>query len=181
MKVFFDADADTPQPLDPDNVLRGFVEVMLKTGTAPQIIYAYYSAIYPPHPTTAITELLAMDQLSEKAYRTIVEIVAAASRIQDEKLNQTGGPDLHWRIELIAAFLAAAARNLRNGPAADFCVFGRIVFCWGLTGGGPSDRKRSALAGKELKAVISLLAWRDQKLELSSKPIGLRGLYCGTN
>jgi hypothetical protein len=39
--VFFDPDKDEPTPLDPGKVEADMLEVLRKTGTAPQIIYAY--------------------------------------------------------------------------------------------------------------------------------------------
>jgi hypothetical protein len=39
--VFFDPDKDEPTPLDPGKLEADMLEVLRKTGTAPQIIYAY--------------------------------------------------------------------------------------------------------------------------------------------
>jgi hypothetical protein len=162
--VFFDPDADTPQPLDPNHVLRGMLEAMLKAGTPAQLIYACYvtgfivaernrdqfseeqlgeweaaideyfafvdrrktrqkkpdsfgAKVVPSYPTTVIPELLVME-LTEGGYRAVVEIVEAASRIQNERMNPTGGPNLRWRIELASAFLAAAIDHGYNAGEA---------------------------------------------------------------
>ena len=39
--VFFDPDADTPQPMDMDVARRQIAEVMAKTGADPAVIYAF--------------------------------------------------------------------------------------------------------------------------------------------
>lgn len=69
--------------------------------------------VEPPEPTTVIPELLAMP-LSEAEYRTVVQIVHYASRLQEAELNPTGGPKLRWRIEIAAAFLVAAMGHSRS-------------------------------------------------------------------
>jgi hypothetical protein len=44
--VFFDPKANTPQPLNPDRVLRGMPEAMAKARTPPQPIYACYTTAF---------------------------------------------------------------------------------------------------------------------------------------
>jgi hypothetical protein len=74
--------------------------------------------IDPPHPTTVIPELQVME-LSEKQYETAVMIVGAASKIQAARLNPDGGPNLRWRIELAAAFLASAIDHAISAAEAN--------------------------------------------------------------
>jgi hypothetical protein len=62
--------------------------------------------VTPARPTTAIPEF-DEGHLSEQQYRAVVEIVDFASRLQEADLNPSGGPTLHWRVEVAAAFLAA--------------------------------------------------------------------------
>jgi|SRR5215831_6712569 len=63
------------------------------------------SKMDPPMPTTVIPELNAMP-LTPFAYQTVGEAIYAADQVQIKKLNPTGGPNLRFRIELTAAFLA---------------------------------------------------------------------------
>jgi hypothetical protein len=59
----------------------------------------------PEKPTTAIPELNLIE-LTPFAYQTVVEAIEAASKVQLERLNPSGGANLRYRIELAAAFLA---------------------------------------------------------------------------
>jgi hypothetical protein len=59
----------------------------------------------PRKPTTVIPELRLLE-LSPFAYQTVGDAIDAADRVHIEKLNPTGGANLHYRIELAAAFLA---------------------------------------------------------------------------
>ena len=67
----------------------------------------------PPRPTTAIPEL-ELQKLTDKQYHTIVEILGEAGRIQELRLDPDGGPNLRWRIEIAAAFLASALDTARE-------------------------------------------------------------------
>ncbi len=69
--------------------------------------------IHPPVPATTIPELSAM-MLTQKAYFATVAIACEASRIEEELLHPSGGPNLRWRIEVAAAFLAAAINHARR-------------------------------------------------------------------
>jgi len=59
----------------------------------------------PEKPTTAIPELNAMP-LTPFAYQTVIEAIDAADEVQVKKMNPKGGPNLRYRIELAAVFLA---------------------------------------------------------------------------
>jgi len=61
--------------------------------------------IDPAEPTTAIPELNAIE-ITPFTYQCVVEAIDAADEVQIKKLNPTGGPNLRYRIELAAAFLA---------------------------------------------------------------------------
>lgn len=39
--IFFDPEADTPQPFDPDRVFEQIIESMIEAGTRHELIYAY--------------------------------------------------------------------------------------------------------------------------------------------
>ena len=72
-----------------------------------------------------IPELNAMP-LTPFAYQTVVEAITAADNVQIKKMNPTGGPNLRYRIELAAAFLAHvmdhayAAAEANRGNAREF-------------------------------------------------------------
>jgi hypothetical protein len=59
----------------------------------------------PAEPTTVIPELNAIE-FTPFAYQTVLEAIEASDNVQIEKLNPKGGPNLRYRIELAAAFLA---------------------------------------------------------------------------
>lgn len=61
--------------------------------------------IDPAEPTTAIPELNAIE-ITPFMYQCVVEAIDAADEVQIKKLSPTGGPNLRYRIELAAAFLA---------------------------------------------------------------------------
>ena len=73
----------------------------------------------PEKPVTVIPELNAIE-LTPFAYQTVIEAIEAADKVQIERMNPTGGPNLRYRIELAAAFLAhvidhAYAAAVANG------------------------------------------------------------------
>jgi hypothetical protein len=59
----------------------------------------------PNQPTTVIPELNAIE-FTPFAYQTVIEAIEAADKVQIAKMNPTGGPNLRYRIEIAAAFLA---------------------------------------------------------------------------
>jgi hypothetical protein len=59
----------------------------------------------PEKPTTAIPELSLLE-LTPFAYQIVVEAIDAADQVQIKRINPKGGPNLRYRIELAAAFLA---------------------------------------------------------------------------
>jgi hypothetical protein len=71
--------------------------------------------VVPAQPITAIPEFFVM-QLSQQAYHTAAKIVAAASKIQPERLNPSGRPYLRWRIEIAAAFLEFLIDHAQKTP-----------------------------------------------------------------
>src|SRR5215813_8215720 len=79
----------------------------------------------PAKPTTLIPELNAIP-LTPFAYQTVVEAIEAADEVQIKKINPRGGPNLRYRIELAAAFLAHvmdhayAAAEANRGNAREF-------------------------------------------------------------
>ena len=59
----------------------------------------------PLAPTTSIPELRVIE-FSEYAYHCVIAATRAADQVQIDNLNPDGGPNLRYRIELAAAFLA---------------------------------------------------------------------------
>jgi hypothetical protein len=91
-----------------------FAQAMLPPAGAPT---KATRKIDPPEPTTAIPELNAIE-FTPFAYQTVVEAITAASKVQMKKLNPTGGPNLRYRIELAAAFLAHVMQHAYDSVGA---------------------------------------------------------------
>ena len=78
----------------------------------------------PEIPTTVIPELNSIE-LTPFAYECVVAAIMAADKVQIEKMNPKGGPNLRYRIELAAAFLAhvmhhaSDAATTNNDDVAD--------------------------------------------------------------
>jgi hypothetical protein len=72
----------------------------------------------PPLPTTQIPELNAIE-FSAYAYQVVIEAIEAADRVQVKRINPSGGPNLRYRIELAAAFLAMVMDQARGGAEAN--------------------------------------------------------------
>lgn len=64
----------------------------------------------PAMPTTAIPELNII-KLTPFAYYTVIQAIRAADKIQQRRLNPKGGPNLRYRVEIAAAFLAEVLRH----------------------------------------------------------------------
>jgi hypothetical protein len=64
----------------------------------------------PPEPTTTIPELNLI-KLTPYAYEIVAEALLAADKVQIEKLNPKGGPNLRFRVEIAAAFLSEVMRH----------------------------------------------------------------------
>jgi len=72
----------------------------------------------PQMPTTAIPELNEIE-FGAYAYQTVIEAIEAADRVQVKKINPTGGPNLRYRIELAAAFLAQVMEHAYGAGQAN--------------------------------------------------------------
>lgn len=68
----------------------------------------------PAMPTTVIPELAAVE-FTPFAFQCVLEAIRAADDVQRTKLNPEGGPNLRYRVELAAAFLASAMEAARTG------------------------------------------------------------------
>jgi hypothetical protein len=74
----------------------------------------------PGKPTTAIPELSVIE-LTPFAYQCVIEAIDAADKVQIERMNPMGGPNLRYRIEIAAAFLAHVIEHAYDAAVANGC------------------------------------------------------------
>ncbi len=137
-------------------------------------------------------------ELSDKQYETVVMVVGLASKVQAARLNPDGGPNLRWRIEVAAAFLAAVLDHaVSAGEANDASceymtdlaieltvrraqeIFGQITITLDASAAGPAflnPQRRLSLCEEQDAAVHNtkaaiLIAGR---LGFDERPIGVR-------